>query len=229
MKRNITNKINYLLDNWTFPILRDSKLFMGLAMRIVLGKKYKYYMEFKEKINELSEEEINKYYEILQDTFISRDTDLNDASIKFILEHISGNTVLDAAMGRGFLAEKIYEKGCYQVSGLDIVPPKVEDGIHVFSGTLTDLPFKDKQFDTVVCTHALEHIKDKEKALSELRHVTKKTLIIVVPRQREYKYTFDLHINFFPYLYNLKNYINNPNAFYKEIGHDWLCMEEYRE
>lgn len=41
-------------------------------------------------------------------------------------------------------------------------------------------------------------------ALAELRRVAKRRLIIVVPKQRNYKYTFELHINFFPYLFDLK-------------------------
>lgn len=74
---------------------------------------------------------------------------------------------------------------------------------------------------------ALEHIKDLQLALEELRRICKKRLIIVVPRQREYKYTFDLHINFFPYEYTFQKLINNENAKILEIDHDWVCIENF--
>ena len=63
---------------------------------------------------------------------------------------------------------------------------------------ITGLPFEDHSFDVVLCTHALEHIRDPQKALGELMRVTGRRLIVVVPHQREYRYTVDLHVNFFP-------------------------------
>ncbi|MDZ7762755.1 MAG: methyltransferase domain-containing protein [Desulfovermiculus sp.] len=65
------------------------------------------------------------------------------------------------------------------------------------------LPFIDQMFDTVVCTHTLEHIPDIRQAVKELRRVAKKRLIIVLPRQRPYRYTFDLHLHFFPYAWSV--------------------------
>lgn len=211
------------------PRMRDSKVIMGALFRLVLGPKYKYYMEFKDHVSNMTEEEINKYYEILADTFMKRETDLNEGCIQYILENANGKTILDAATGKGYLSHLLKEKGEYErIAALDIVlPEKREKEIEYFAGSLTSLPFQDNEFDVVVCTHALEHIKDYDRALSELRRVCKKKLIIVVPRQREYRYTFDLHINFFPYMYSFKKFINNENAKYMEIGHDFLCVEEF--
>lgn len=230
MNRSITNKINYFFDNWIPPRMRDSKLLMGTALRLVLGPKYKYYMSFKDRVDSMSEEEINQYYEILADTFMDRETDLNDGCIKFILENVIGNSVLDAATGRGYLAGRLHEKfnANMAIHAVDIVlPNKRMEGINYKQATLTNLPFEDNAFDTVVCTHALEHIKDHQSALNELRRVCKKRLIVVVPKQREYKYTFDLHINFFPYEYTFRKFIHNENAKILEIGHDWVCMEDF--
>lgn len=211
------------------PRMRDSKVIMGALFRLVLGPKYKYYMEFKDHVSNMTEEEINKYYEILADTFMKRETDLNEGCIQYILENANGKTILDAATGKGYLSHLLKEKGEYErIAALDIVlPEKREKEIEYFAGSLTSLPFQDNEFDVVVCTHALEHIKDYDRALSELRRVCKKKLIIVVPRQREHRYTFDLHINFFPYMYSFKKFINNENAKYMEIGHDFLCVEEF--
>lgn len=105
MNRVITNKINYVLDNWLPPRIRDSKWFMGLVFYLVFGKKYRYYMDFKDRFCFLEEEEINIYYEILADTFMDRETDLNPGCVKFICSHIKGVKVLDAATGKGYLTK----------------------------------------------------------------------------------------------------------------------------
>ncbi len=229
MKRSITNKINWCLDNLLIPGLRDNKLFMSILFRIALGPKYKYYMEFKEKVPELTEEEINRYYELLADTFMKRGTDNNDQCVDYICKACCRKDIriLDAACGRGYLINKVYEasqsKECYAV---DIVAPEEQTpNIHYVSASLTTLPFEDNFFDIVLCTHALEHIKDNQKALQELRRVCKDKLLIVVPKQREYRYTFDLHIHFFPYLYSVKGFINNPKANIMEIEKDWMIEE----
>lgn len=114
------------------------------------------------------------------------------------------------------------------IDAVDIVLPKkkIKD-IHYQKATLTSLPYEDRTFDTVICTHALEHIKDSQQALKELRRVCRQRLMIVVPKQREYRYTFDLHINFFPYEYSIRKFIDNEKAQIMEIGNDWVCVEDY--
>lgn len=48
----------------------------------------------------------------------------------------------------------------------------------------TGLPFKDEQFDAVVCSEVLEHIPDDDSAIDELVRITKpgKVLAVSVPR-----------------------------------------------
>lgn len=86
------------------------------------------------------------------------------------------------------------------------------------------MPFEDNSFDTVICTHALEHIKNEKKALKELRRICRKKLIIVVPRQRDFRYTFDLHINFYPYRYNVEAMLES-DAIIELLNNDWMCIE----
>ena len=167
----------------------------------------------------------------MADTFIKRETDLNDESIRYIKNILqsSKNGILDAACGKGYLVKKLHgwAKGT-KITALDIVlPDKQRNGIEYVQGTITNLPFEKDSFDVVICTHALEHIKDISLALKELRRVCRKQLIIVIPRQREYKYTFDLHIHFFPYRYNVKRLFGNQNVSIELIGNDWVCQELY--
>lgn len=77
--------------------------------------------------------------------------------------------------------------------------PKRDAAIEWRAAPIEALPYADKEFDTVVCTHVLEHILDYRLALAELRRIAAKRLIIVVPREREGRYTFNPHFHFFPY------------------------------
>ena len=45
------------------------------------------------------------------------------------------------------------------------------------------LPFKDNEFDVVLCTETLEHIPDLPKSLSELIRVARKAVVITVPHE----------------------------------------------
>ena len=229
MNRNVTNKINAFIDNWIPPVFRDNKFFVAILFRIVIGKKYRFYLEFKDRIPTMTEHEINKYYTILGKTFISRKTDLNKRCIKKIAQEVIGKKILDAGAGNGVMAKKLYYADrSMECTICDIILPskmKRVEGIEYVEATLTKLPFEENSFDTVICTHVLEHIKDYKTALQELRRVCKKKLIIVIPRQREYKYTCDLHINFYPYQYNVERLMQS-HAFIELLDNDWICIEE---
>lgn len=228
ISRYLALKINFILDQLVPPIIRDSKWFMFLPLRIALKDKAVIFLEFKEKATAMNEKEFGNVYEDIRSVIIDRETDLNDACINEIIENISGNNVLEVGCGKCFLAKKISEK--YLVTATDIViDPKLIDDlsdINFKKCNIENLPFNDKEFDTVVCTHTLEHVQNIYQALSELRRVTKKRLIIVVPKQRPYKYTLDLHLNFFPYRHSLLRITGNKNNFCTEIGGDLFYIED---
>lgn len=221
LKRDFTNKINWILDNLIPPIIRDSKLFMYPALRILYGKKVKYYLDFKEKYPFMTEDELVSYYREVSDVpHNKRETDLNTKCINAILDHVVGSSVLDIACGRGFLSKKICREKGVHVTGVDIIAPEEIDILPNFKfieGKIEEIPFPDRHFDTVVSAHTIEHTADIHRAISELRRVTNKRLIIVVPRQREYKYTFDFHVHFFPYMHSLLKILRPTGT--------WHCVE----
>jgi len=201
LNRNITNCIRWVLDECLPPIIRDSKCFMFpfyyFAYR---GKKIKEVMHYKELVYSFSPEEYRKFYKNLDSISRRRLTDLNEESIKIILDELKPGTetLLDIGCGSGYLLDQI-ARICSHIKlvGADIIPPP-ESCKHVwYQEDIRKLSFNDSSFDVVTCCHTLEHILKVEKAVRELQRVCAKTLIIVVPCQRYYFYTLDEHLNFF--------------------------------
>lgn len=195
------------------------------------GNKTKIIFNFKDRVPFMTEEEFSKIYTDTYNAFEGRETDLNNGCIEQILKNIKGKSVLDAGCGKALLSNEI-EKLYYHVTGIDIyINNKIKleyPKITFKRGYLEHLPFKDKSFDTVICAHTLEHVQDLAQTIAELRRVCKKRLIIVVPKQRPYKYTFDLHIRFFPYEHSFLQAIGpRKKSVCKVIGGDIFYIEDF--
>ncbi|MDB4476264.1 class I SAM-dependent methyltransferase [bacterium] len=232
LSREITTKIAFILDELIPPVLRDSKWFMWIPFKLLFGRKTTEFFRFKEHAFDMSFDQFKKTYESLESVHIQRETDLNRSCISAILRNIEGGNVLEVGCGRAHLAKKINER--VQVVACDmVISPEMRlknPEIDFRAVNVEGLPFIDSEFDTVVCTHTLEHVLDIERAISELRRVAKKRLIIVVPKQRPYKYTFDLHIHFFPYKWSLLAYMQQSektdSRSVRLIEGDWYYQEE---
>lgn len=84
--------------------------------------------------------------------------------------HCNQGTILDAGCGEGVLVEKYAQQG-WNIIGVD----KNYASAYVQEGSITDLPFPDNHFDTVMALDVLEHLyyNDQGKALQEIRRVLK--------------------------------------------------------
>jgi ubiquinone/menaquinone biosynthesis C-methylase UbiE len=229
--RSFSVKVQYILDQFVPPIIRDSRWFMYIPMRFILKDATQDFMTFKDWVFTRSDEEYSALYERtghVQE--LQGDTDLNQACLDEILRLTNGKRVLEVGCGRGFLANKLATHN--KVTGCDIViSQKVKrryPKVKFVEANIEALPFKDQSFDIVVCTHTLEHVKNLGLSVSELRRVTKEELIIVVPKQRPYKYTFSLHTQFFPYTWSLQAALgfNPKTTTLRQLGGDWFYHQK---
>lgn len=230
--RNLSIFVQYILDEWIPPIIRDSRIFMYLPMKFVLKDATHDFMNFKNWVFEGSDKDFSNLYErTLHVQELQGETDLNKKTIEEILKIIKDKKVLEVGCGRAYLSGLLAQHN--KVTAVDIVVSKElvkkYPKVKFVEGNIENLPFKNQSFDVVVTTHTLEHVKNLGLAYSEIRRVAKEKVIIVVPRQRPYKYTFSLHTQFFPYEWSLKEAFgfNKKTTSIKNYG-DWMYVDNVK-
>jgi len=228
VSRGFSTTVQTILDDYLPPVLRDSRLFMSVPVKLVFKDKAHLFLDFKHKAHAMSDKEFSELYEEVSRVDLQGETDLNKRCEAAILSSLKGKNVLEVGCGRGYLADKLAQ--ILPTTAVDIVVPKSvrEKYKHVTfkEANIEKLPFKDASFDTVITTHTLEHVQNLPKAIEELRRVTKERLIIVVPRQRPYNHNFSLHINFFSHAWSFPALLGyRPNTTLERLG-DWFYMED---
>ena len=207
------NAIRWLLEEAVPPALRDSPLFLPL-MYLAWGRDARRFIAFRENARTMSAADYAGFYAALPP--LMGETDLNRACIDRVFADVVGETMLDAGCGRGWLAAELARRNAKaQVVGADIAPPMHADAptnLRFVEGWVGTLPFADDSFDTVLCTHTLEHLLDLDGALADLRRIARRRLILVVPRERESRYPLNLHLHFFPYAHSFLNRIRPPEG-----------------
>ena len=154
-----------------------------------------------------------------------RDTDTTPAQLAGILAAARGS-VLEVGCGNGVVAERLRQDG-HAVVAIDVTVGSATEtarraGCPVVLAGLPDLPFRDASFDTVVCSHTLEHIPDLWRSVAELRRVARR-VVVVVPCQRYYRYTVDYHLHFFPTAAPLEHLLGGTAQL---VDGDWLVVAD---
>jgi len=100
---------------------------------------------------------------------------LDESEVR-ITEPYIGPRVLEAGCGTGLVAERLSER-CDSMNGFDLsfgMLKKAKARVsRVSQAAITDLPFANDLFDTVVSFKVLAHVPDIQRALSEMARVTK--------------------------------------------------------
>ena len=112
---------------------------------------------------------------------------MNPIRFAYVVKHLvdigydyRGKKVLDVGCGGGFLTEEIAKFGL-ETTGLDPSVPSLHTArnhaatmnlsIDYHEGFGERLPFPDEKFDMVFCLDVLEHVRDFEKILREVRRI----------------------------------------------------------
>jgi ubiquinone/menaquinone biosynthesis C-methylase UbiE len=106
----------------------------------------------------------------------------------FAARYVAGARVLDAGCGPGYGSRILIGAGAAAVVGIDIDNATVVTArrryphpkVRFLCGSITSLPFGDGAFDAVVCLEAVEHVRDAELALREMRRVLRPEGIVLV-------------------------------------------------
>lgn len=99
-------------------------------------------------------------------------------------------TVLDVGCGEGFSLVnlrrskigKVYEGIDYSRDAIRL-GKKLYPKLNIKLGNIYDLPYKNSAFDLVICTEVLEHLENPHEALSEIKRIAKKYIILSVPNE----------------------------------------------
>ena len=201
MRREQSNQIRYVLEELLPPVIRDTGLFRFTAS-LAWGRHISALAEFRKSAPFVTAQEYNTLYRA--HPRVHEGTDNSHLCLNRIAAEVIGPMVCDVGCGTGMLLQYIRSNARVDLRtmvGVDMIEPEhsIGHGIEFIGGWVENLPFADRSFDTVVCTHVIEHILDYRCAIAELRRITRRRLIIVVPRERESIYTFNPHLNFFPY------------------------------
>ena len=145
---------------------------------------------------------------------IQDETDNSADCLEAIAERVTPGRVCDVGCGTGYLLNYLQGRPALadrELTGVDfIIEPQTAaasscDPFRRRADRAAAVP--DRHFDTVICTHVLEHILDIGAAIHELRRVCARRLIVVVPLEREYRFTFNPHLHFFPYPHSFLRHI----------------------
>lgn len=229
MNRETTNRIRFVLEDIVPPIIRDSKLFKAIAS-LAWGRHIGDLARFRARAPFLSDQEYEDLYK--KHPRVHEGTDNSKACIEQIIKDVKGTSLCDVGCGTGIVLKhiKAARPEFTRLVGVDFAIDDADslEGISYEASKIETMPFKDNEFDTVICTHVIEHILDYRAAIAELRRIARKRLIIIVPREREYRYTFNPHFNFFPYTHSFLRAMQPvPNNHHiKDIRRDIYYYED---
>lgn len=102
--------------------------------------------------------------------------------LKEMIESAKPNSVLDAGCGEGIISEYILSQFNFNMYGIDLSEDMLRKSskiLPVACASVHKLPFKDKNFDLVICLEVLEHIDMPEKGLLELARVGEYAIISI--------------------------------------------------
>jgi SAM-dependent methyltransferase len=92
-----------------------------------------------------------------------------------------------------FAPEQAFYKRFREMKHLDYTTTDLNSPLADVKADICDLPFKDNDYDVILCNHVLEHIPDDAKAMSEIYRVLKPggMAILQIPQELDRAVTFE--------------------------------------
>jgi len=129
---------------------------------------------------------------------------------------VEAESVFDGGCGEGFILNTLNKarpvRSCY---ALDLDINEVKDAsvnlpfCDVRQGSLYEIPFKDDSFDLVICSEVLEHLEDPGRGLHELHRVSRKYVILSVPREPVWRILNIVRFTYWPEFGNTPGHLNH--------------------
>ena len=171
-------------------------------------------VDWRKKYATMSDEEwIRAYNEVWRNHHNDCLDETDSALVLALLRELSGGEprnvqkILEVGCGAGRLAIAMAQTG-YSVTCLDVSDKALakaqtnaeQEGVSSIAwvhGFAEKMPFADRSFDAITCCHTLEHVKSLESAISEMKRVATKGVVVIVPKQEFRLYADNYHTQFF--------------------------------
>lgn len=146
----------------------------------------------------------------------------------FASQFVKSKIILDAACGTGYGSSLMSERGAKKVVGVDISKEATDycnqhyekENLEFKIGDCTKLNLADSHFDVIASFEAIEHIKEADSFLAEIKRVLKKNGLFIVstPNKLTYQGTNPFHMKEYTeeeFLNLLKKYFSHVEIFYQ--------------
>ncbi|MBW2960935.1 methyltransferase domain-containing protein [Mesonia sp. JHPTF-M18] len=92
-----------------------------------------------------------------------------------------------------FAPEQAFYKRFRKLSNINYTTTDLNSPLADVKADICNLPFKDNEYDFILCNHVLEHIPDDTKAMQELYRILKPNgiAILQIPQELEREFTFE--------------------------------------
>ena len=179
-------------------------------------------MDFKYRAFRMSPREFAAAYEAVGGRYTDRASDTTPAQADWILANIGRSPLklLEIGPGNGAMTTRLRTAG-HDVRAVDLHPSRAD--WHYLQGTVDSVPLPDKSVDGIVMAHVIEHVPSLTKAFLELERVARRRVLIVAPKQRFFRWTFDYHLHFFYSVDHLASHAHRGKTSGAEVDGD-LCL-----
>jgi SAM-dependent methyltransferase len=179
-------------------------------------------VDFKHRAFRMSPREFAAAYEATGGRHADRASDTTPAQVDWILANLGPPPLdlLEIGSGKGALTARLRAAG-HDVLTVDIHPSQA-DRLYL-QGTVDSIPLPDKSVDVIILAHVIEHAPSLTKAFLELERVARRRVLIVTPKQRFFRWTFDYHLHFFYSLDHLASHAHRGKTSGVEADGD-LCL-----